>query len=1374
MVLEQLPEVLSPWASMAKTTQDDPRKEAFVQEYGPYAKRYGAITGIAPEVLLAMGASESNWGAAGSIFGIKGTGPSGGSQTYDTWEAGPNGERIPQKAQFATYSSPDEAFQHFASLMQTERYKPASDYVKATGDSAGFLRMITDAGYATDRNWPNLITGIANGLSGGQFPDAPPPAQGSPQAPPSNDIARWATGVQQQAQAKADSGIGITVQQPNDIQAMAQAVVKKRIDAQTSRQALIDEEARANLERDLGTPMANLKHEDVGSTIGAGFKSYTDTSIKPPGVDTTIHPTSNIDALTGAPPGADYGPATQQQSDTSAAIGAVRKFDQNGGLLGLGNTGTLTGAATSDIPYAQTVKDAVGSALDTSVPGTGGLVTPGSILTGVPGAALNTAKYAAGKLGLPDVPGAGKLIAGQLPSTYLDAALTLSPGDLAKAGGAVFGGLRGAEEAAQGVRGAEGVLSIVPKNKKQLESAMEQSLRIAEDAKQAVLARGGTAQEARQAAAAAMRDAGAAETAAVQGERQIQQFGEAQQYTNTGKRLRQTAQELESRMGPGVVDNAASTVAKAPDALSREADVLDAANLGNAANRDQTLSDIARTAKIAGDPAAAIRRELQQGNGQPDTVNAATNKGDMFTDAAKAERQAAKTEEQAAKSAETRQIEEMQARVDARETERRRQEWVQGLRDTVEKMAPGQAVGPNASAREVLQQAERVKAARDFALKQKPGERILTEIGGTLGAPKALALAADTGAARDLTILGSHPDTIGDALESAIGGGKAFLSKEGAVAAEAGIKADPRFEALTSTENLKRPIHDYGYGPGVASEKRAPEMSGLNSSSISQTVQEIPWVAGSDRALAVQRNILGFKTAYGRYDFLAQKYGVDNPRFWSELQSTADWINHTRGFSGGDLAHHLSAVGVFTSPQQAISRLQIIADPLIFAMRGDKESAKFAAENLLGFVTSQAAMLGFLRLTAKTTGTSAFSVQADPLAGDFGTVRVGNERYDTLAGLGPTVRVLSKVGAEASDAAFGTDYSKNQQALEDVLVKWLENKANPVTRIFAEKLLHHKNPDTTAIAGLVAPTLATGIMESLANERGANKLLAAPSAALSFGGVGTNAYKTPDDEANQIASDKYGGRKFNDLTPLERIPVMSQLPQEAQKGVRQTERQTYNDALKAAGYQQAPKDADGKPIKESPDVSAARSKANAEVFKNNPELDVQHWFWTDSTDPEQANGGALKTKEAVDKALALNLPDTREIRYQGADRNLATEQGRKLWEASGARIEKFYSPDFINKNPQVADYYALRRFDKPYKDLKPEDQAKIATTMRTQAIIDTPSLDALHAYLGIGGSDKHYEVHSQAAAPELEKLRQTYGRAPAKEGYKFFIAEGAK
>jgi len=139
------------------------RKTTFIAQMLPYAEQWAKETGIPAQVFLAIMGSETNWGNAGSYFGIKGTGTAG-SNTYATHEI-VNGQRVNINDQFAAYNSPDEAFQHFMGLISKGRYAPAYQQFQQTGDWQGLLKGINQAGYATDPNWANMIAGMANDIS---------------------------------------------------------------------------------------------------------------------------------------------------------------------------------------------------------------------------------------------------------------------------------------------------------------------------------------------------------------------------------------------------------------------------------------------------------------------------------------------------------------------------------------------------------------------------------------------------------------------------------------------------------------------------------------------------------------------------------------------------------------------------------------------------------------------------------------------------------------------------------------------------------------------------------------------------------------------------------------------------------------------------------------------------------------------------------------------------------------------------------------------------------------------------------------------------------------------------------------------------------
>lgn len=138
-------------------TASPQQRENFINAMVGPANAYSS-TGIPPAVWAAMGASESNWGRAPSVFGIKGVGSAGGAnlQTHEIL----GGRRVDMPDQFAAYNNLDDAFRHFIDLTSKGRYAAAHRLLEQ-GDWQGFLQGIVQAGYATDKSWANSIINLA-------------------------------------------------------------------------------------------------------------------------------------------------------------------------------------------------------------------------------------------------------------------------------------------------------------------------------------------------------------------------------------------------------------------------------------------------------------------------------------------------------------------------------------------------------------------------------------------------------------------------------------------------------------------------------------------------------------------------------------------------------------------------------------------------------------------------------------------------------------------------------------------------------------------------------------------------------------------------------------------------------------------------------------------------------------------------------------------------------------------------------------------------------------------------------------------------------------------------------------------------------------
>jgi hypothetical protein len=164
------------------------------------------------------------------------------------------------------------------------------------------------------------------------------------------------------------------------------------------------------------------------------------------------------------------------------------------------------------------------------------------------------------------------------------------------------------------------------------------------------------------------------------------------------------------------------------------------------------------------------------------------------------------------------------------------------------------------------------------------------------------------------------------------------------------------------------------------------------------------------------------------------------------------------------------------------------------------------------------------------------------------------------------------------------------------------------------------------------------------------------------------------------------------------------------------------------------------------------------VFSKNPDLDVRRWFWGDD------EGGALKSIDAVDRALSLKLPD-REVKFAGADRNIAaSDDDRKAWQKYGNIIDWYQNQ--ITSDPDTLNAAAGAKFKdatgKPrkYADLKPTEQDTVKGAIKDKAHA-APDTEALLIYFGVEKPNRNgeYSVSSAAAGEALQKLWDEFPQA---------------
>lgn len=569
----------------------------------------------------------------------------------------------------------------------------------------------------------------------------------------------------------------------------------------------------------------------------------------------------------------------------------------------------------------------------------------------------------------------------------------------------------------------------------------------------------------------------------------------------------------------------------------------------------------------------------------------------------------------------------------------------------------------------------------------------------------------------------------------------------------------------------------YGSSPG---QTHAPGFDN-NDSFVASQIAKIPWIKGTERGVETGLNVQGYLTAKKWIEPMLQA-GLDAPEDLGRYRAVLDVINHMRGYSGSKVADVVGATQLLFSAQYTASRFHILADPFVYWKY--PEARQLATQNLLAFMGENASMMMLMGMSGATVGQGKWSVNGDPRDSDFGQFRAGNTRVDTMAGFGPLFKTTARIMAKASDAAGVTsDAGEDVKEIHQSLLQFFENKESPVARMITDYLLHNgKTPDLKdpkSDLAMVTPMLAWDIYDAITQNNGANKALAVPAAILSGAGAGASTYKTPVDVSNELAQ-QTSGKKYDELAPLEKLPVIDKLPEkgsdgfEVQAPVRTAARKSMDEALTKAGYATAPKDAF-----EADDVKAAREASNAEVLRKNPELAVQQWYFSHPPVTKggetKPGGGSLPTAAAVDQALKLGLPN-REVKLAGADRDFTADpDSQRFWQKYGADAE-YYLHDIVSEKAsldQVAAWKAGQTGGESYRDPKTKkpltydqlpgaQQSAVKSEIRDAAKKDA-NLEAVIAFMGIGGSSdkgvKTYTLGSKAAQAEYQKLQAEFPQA---------------
>ena len=145
----------------------------FVEQIAPWAVESEREHGIPAAVTIAQAILESGRGTselavrAQALFGIKYSAAWASSSPYVqgaydklTWEQRPDGSTYQVTAPFCRYLSWRESVLDHALFLHRDRYRPALDAYRATGDVDAYARAIHAAGYATDLAYADKLIAL--------------------------------------------------------------------------------------------------------------------------------------------------------------------------------------------------------------------------------------------------------------------------------------------------------------------------------------------------------------------------------------------------------------------------------------------------------------------------------------------------------------------------------------------------------------------------------------------------------------------------------------------------------------------------------------------------------------------------------------------------------------------------------------------------------------------------------------------------------------------------------------------------------------------------------------------------------------------------------------------------------------------------------------------------------------------------------------------------------------------------------------------------------------------------------------------------------------------------------------------------------------
>jgi len=242
-----------------------------------------------------------------------------------------------------------------------------------------------------------------------------------------------------------------------------------------------------------------------------------------------------------------------------------------------------------------------------------------------------------------------------------------------------------------------------------------------------------------------------------------------------------------------------------------------------------------------------------------------------------------------------------------------------------------------------------------------------------------------------------------------------------------------------------------------------------------------------------------------------------------DAKALANLLNRMTGrgtLGPADQIAPLLSAGFF-APRFAVSRPQAVAQLFNWRTVAGRRAARMAAQEIASFVGLGTSILALAKL-------SGLDVEMDPLAADWGKIRIGNTRIDFWGGNIQVARLVAQLSQGKRTTSAGTTIPSSRV---NSALRVLRFKESPPASAFTdwalgETAIGEKFPPTgligegsitAQVARRTMPMAVQDLVEAILGEGMTGGFLGA----LAFGGVGVQTYETLPDAFEAVTGRNY-------------------------------------------------------------------------------------------------------------------------------------------------------------------------------------------------------------------------------------------------------------